>query len=199
MANIWFTHTITRLTKLMPFVNLRIGTSAFECELKLLLQRPLFPVPKILWTLNILGWWLIMKRPCPQSHVTLWYCSHVTNKRRYISPFARSMDLIFCRVVIQDMGTSLTSHVTHWILVHVTDQKRYISTLTRPMDPSQLSRMMKNYEGTPPTKSSDTSIVRSRGKSEISLSFFRVVTKMRSSYPTCHVTPWSHHHVLTIQ
>ena len=35
---------------------------------------------------------LRMKGPHPQSHVTHRPCGHVTNKRRYISTFTRSMD-----------------------------------------------------------------------------------------------------------
>ena len=42
---------------------------------------------------------LRMSGPHPQSHVTLRYRSHVTNKKRYISTFTRSMDPKLTRVV----------------------------------------------------------------------------------------------------
>ena len=49
-----------------------------------------------------------MRGPYPQSHVTLRYCGHVTNKKRYISTFTRPMDPKLSRVVTQDEGTSPT-------------------------------------------------------------------------------------------
>ena len=52
-----------------------------------------------LWTPNLAGWWLKMRGSHPQSHVTLQYRGHVTNKKRYISTFTRPMDLKFSRVV----------------------------------------------------------------------------------------------------
>ena len=33
-----------------------------------------------------------MRGPYPQSHVTLRYCGHVTNKKRFISTFTRPMN-----------------------------------------------------------------------------------------------------------
>ena len=41
-----------------PLVNLSIGTSALELklELEMMLQTPLFPVPKGLWTSDLAGW-----------------------------------------------------------------------------------------------------------------------------------------------
>ena len=77
-----------------PFVNLGIGTSALELELELelILQTSLFPVPWGLWTPNLAGWSLRMRGPHPKRHVTYRSSGHVTNKRCYISTFARSMD-----------------------------------------------------------------------------------------------------------
>ena len=53
-------------------------------------------------------WWLIMRGPCPQSHVTLQYRGHVTNRKRYISSFTRPMDRKLNRAVTYNEGTSLT-------------------------------------------------------------------------------------------
>ena len=49
-----------------------------------------------------------MREPHPQSHVTLQYSDHVTNKKCYISTFTRPMDPKFSSVVMQDEGTSPT-------------------------------------------------------------------------------------------
>ena len=80
--------------QLWSFVNLGIGTSTLELELELklelILQTPL--VPQGLWTPNLAGWWLRMRGAHLQSHVTLRYRGHVTNKKRYISTFTRAMD-----------------------------------------------------------------------------------------------------------
>ena len=45
-----------------------------------------------LWTPNLAGWWLTMRGPHPQNHVTLQYRGHVTNNKRCISTFTRPMD-----------------------------------------------------------------------------------------------------------
>ena len=52
----------------------------------------------------------------------------------------------------------LQSHVTFQYRGHVTNEKRYISTFTRPMDP-KISRVVTLNDGTPPTRSRDTSIL----------------------------------------
>ena len=49
-----------------------------------------------------------MRGPCPQSHVTLQYRGHVTNRKRYISSFTRPMDRKLNRAVTSNEGTSLT-------------------------------------------------------------------------------------------
>ena len=114
-------------------------------------------------------------------------------------------------------GPHLQSHVTHKPRGHVTNQKRYISTFTRPMDP-KLNQLVTQDEGTPTTKSCDTSTWWSRDKqktlyfpklskvvtqdegtsqSKTLYSTFtwpmdhklsRVVFQMRGSNPQCHVT-----------
>ena len=95
---------------LRPFVNLGIGTSALELELELelILQTPLFPVPLGLWTPNLAGWWFRMRGPHPQSDVILRCRGHVTNKKRYISVFTRSMHLKLSWMVTYNEGTSPT-------------------------------------------------------------------------------------------
>ena len=80
-----------------PFVNRGIGTSALELEL--IRQIPLFPVPLDLWTPNLGAWGFGMRGPRPQTLVTLWCRGHVTNKKRYISTFTRSVEPKVSRVM----------------------------------------------------------------------------------------------------
>ena len=87
------------LAEVGPFVNLGIGTSALELELELIQQTPLFPVALGLWTPDLAWWWFKMRGLHPQSHVTLWCCGHVTNKKGYISTLTRPIDPKLSRVV----------------------------------------------------------------------------------------------------
>ena len=64
-----------------------------------------------------------MRRPHPQSHVTLQYRGHVTNRKCYICTFTRPMNLKLTRVVTLDEGLHLQSHVTQRTCGHVTKQK----------------------------------------------------------------------------
>ena len=50
----------------------------------------------------------MMRGPHPQSHVTLCYRGHVTNKKRYNSTFTKPMDPKLSRVVAQDEGAQPT-------------------------------------------------------------------------------------------
>ena len=50
----------------------------------------------------------MMRGPYPQSHVTLCYRGHVTNKKRYNSTFTKPMDPKLSRVVAQDEGAQPT-------------------------------------------------------------------------------------------
>ena len=52
-----------------------------------------------LWTPHITGWWLRMRGLHPQIYMTLQFCGHVTNKKRFISIFRRLMDPKLRRVV----------------------------------------------------------------------------------------------------
>ena len=107
-----------------------------------------------------------MKGPQPQSHVTLQYRSHVTNKK-VIFPLSQGLQTSnLAGWKLRMRGPHLQSHVTHPSRGHVTNQKRYIFTFTRPMDPN-LNRVMSQDEGNPRAKSSDTSIVQSCDKSKI--------------------------------
>ena len=47
------------------------------------------PFPQDLWTPNLAGWWLRMREPHPQSHVSHQLCGHVTSRKLYISTFTR--------------------------------------------------------------------------------------------------------------
>ena len=64
-----------------------------------------------------------MREPHPQSHVTLRYRGHVTNKNHYISTFTRPVDSKLSSVVAQDEEISSKSHMTHHSCGHVTNQK----------------------------------------------------------------------------
>ena len=71
-------------------------------------------------------------------------------------------------------GLNTQSHVTFWSRGHLTNKKHYKSTFTRPMDP-KISKMVTYDERTPPTKSRDYSISRSRDKSKtLHLHFLKV-------------------------
>ena len=113
-----------RMSSIWPFVNLGIGTSALEMELELklelelILQTPLFPVPVGLWTPNLAGWWFRMRGPHPQSRVTLRYRGHVTNKKRYISTFARRMDPKFSKQG-GNLGWRDVTYKVMWRINHV--------------------------------------------------------------------------------
>ena len=106
-----------------------------------------------------------MRGPHPQSHVTLRYHGHVTNKKRYISTFTRSVGSKLSRVATSMMGFHLQSYVTYQPRGHVTNQKRCISNFTRPADP-KLCRVVAQDEEISSTKSHDTSTVWSRDKSK---------------------------------
>ena len=49
-----------------------------------------------------------MRRPHPQTHVTLWYCGQVTNKKSYLSTFAKPVGLKLSKVLTQDERTPPT-------------------------------------------------------------------------------------------
>ena len=126
-----------------------------------------------------------MRGPHPQSHVTLRYRGHVTNKK-HISTFTRPVG---SKLSMQGMmGSHLQSHVTN--------QKRYISTFTRPTDP-KLCRVVAQDQEISSTKSHDTSTTWPRDKSKkfISLLSQGLWTpnlagwwlKLRGPHPQSHV------------
>ena len=63
------------------------------------IKNVISPLSQGLCTPILARWWLRMRGPYPQSHVTLRYCGHVTNKKRYISTFTRPMDPKLSRMV----------------------------------------------------------------------------------------------------
>ena len=75
---------------LRPFVNIGIGISAleleFELELTLKCHYLHFHQAYILY--NLAGWWLWMREPHPQNHVTHRYRGRVTNEN-VISSFSQ--------------------------------------------------------------------------------------------------------------
>ena len=121
-----------------------------------------------LWNPNLAGWWLKMIGLHPQNHVRLRYCGHMTNKKRYISPFTRPMDPKLSQFVTQDTGTH-----TNKVMWHIDHMVRWqIKTVLSPHShrpwPAKLGRVLTQDEGAPPKKSRDTSIVWSNGKSKTS-------------------------------
>ena len=138
-------------------------------ELELILQTPLFPVPKgvwtailqgsdlgwgdlsyidhvvtwqikdvisplsqSLWTPNLDGLWLKMRGSHPQSHVTLRYRGHVTNKKHIsISPLSQGLwtpNLAEWWRKMREPNSQ--SHVIHRSRGYVTNNKRLSSTFT---------------------------------------------------------------------
>ena len=120
-----------------------------------------------------------------QSHVTVRYQGHVTNKS-VISPLSQGL----CTPNLAGWGLRMRrphpqSHVTLRYRGHVINQKRYISTFTRPMYP-KLRSVVTLDDGTPPTKSRDSSTTWSRDKSNtLYLHFHKVYgsqTQLETSY-----------------
>ena len=58
-----------------------------------------------------------MREPHPRSHVTLQYCGHVTNKKRYISTSTRPMDSKLSKVV--NLGWGNLKYKVTWHIEHV--------------------------------------------------------------------------------
>ena len=74
-------------------------TWLFDVVVKWQIKNVITPLSQALWIPNLAGWWVRIRGPHPQSHVTLRYYGHVGNKRRYISSFTRSMDPKLSRMV----------------------------------------------------------------------------------------------------
>ena len=141
-----------------------------------------------------------MRKPHPQSQVTLRYRGHLTNKKRYISTFARPVDTKYSRVVTQYEGTPKSRDATTtWSR---NKSKMYISTFTRPIH-TRLRKVVSQGKGTPPTESRETSITRSRENQRRYISTFtrstdtklsRVVTQDESQ---SHVVTWQIKNILS--
>ena len=115
-----------------------------------------------------------MRGPHPQSHLTLRYRGHMTNKKRYNSTFTRPLDPKRCNVVTQDERAARTRSrdtATTWSR---DNKMRYIFTSTRSMDP-KLSKVVTQDEETSSAKSRETSIKWSPDKSKIFYLHFHTV------------------------
>ena len=88
-----------------------------------------------LWIPNLAGWWLWMKGPHPQSHLTYQPHDHVTNQKRYISTFTRPMEPHLTGWWLKVRGLLAQSYMTLQSCDHMTNKKRYVSIFTKPMDP----------------------------------------------------------------
>ena len=90
-------------------------------------------------------WWLRMRGPHPQSHMTLQY--RVTRQiRNVISPLLQDLwttNLAMWRLRMRRPYPQ--SHLTFWLRGHVTNQKSYVSTYARPMPPRCWLRMMEPH------------------------------------------------------
>ena len=80
-------------------------TWLFDVVVTWQIKNIITPLSQGLWIPNLAGWWVRIRGPHPQSHVTLQYHGHVTNKRRYISTFTRPIDPKLSRMVTYDEGT----------------------------------------------------------------------------------------------
>ena len=109
-----------------------------------------------LWTPILPVWWLWMRGPHPQSHVTLRYHGHVTSKTRYISTFTRPVDAKLSRVVTLYDGISSTKSHDTSVTWSRNKSKMIYSTLTRPTDP-KLCMVVAQDEEISCVKSHDTS------------------------------------------
>ena len=70
-----------------------------------------------LWIQNLAKWWLRMRGPHPQSHMTLQYSDHVTKKKRFFSTFTTPMDPKFSgNLGWGDLIYIVTWHIDHVVL-----------------------------------------------------------------------------------
>ena len=99
------------------------------------------PLSQGLWISNLAGWWLRLKGPNPQSHVTHW-SKGVWQIKGIISPLSQGLwtpNLAGWWLRMRECHPQ--THPTNQPHGHVTSQRRYISTFTRPIDP-KLSRIL---------------------------------------------------------
>ena len=73
------------------------------------IKNVISPLSKGLWNPNLAGWWFTMREPHPQSHMTLQYHRHVTNKKRYISTFTSPIEHKF-----GDLGWGKSTYNDTW-------------------------------------------------------------------------------------
>ena len=70
------------------------------------------PFSQGLWISNLAWWWLRMKGPHPQSHVTHRSSGHVTNQKYFVFTFTRCKAHKLSRVVTRMRRPHPTCHVT---------------------------------------------------------------------------------------
>ena len=137
-----------------------------------------------------------MSGPHPQSHLTLRYSGHVTNKKRYNSTFTRPMYPKRCSVLTQGERTAPAKSrdtLTLWSR----DKSNVLYLYFHKAYGPQTQQGGDQDEETSATKSRETSIKWSRDKSKIFYLHFhtfkarklsRVITvRIRRPHATCHV------------
>ena len=80
------------------------------------------PLSQDLWIPNLAGWWLRMKRPHPESHLTDQSSGQVTNQKYFIFIFTRHKAHKLSRVVTRTRRPHPTCHVT-------LRSRRYVTTI----------------------------------------------------------------------
>ena len=119
------------------------------------MKNVISPLSQGLKPLNLAGWWLRMREPHQQSHMTHRPRGHVTNQKRYISTFTRPWPPKLSIVLAQIRGPIPKNHVTLRSFSQATTQKCHISSTTRPMA-FKLSRMVTLVEESSRIKPNDT-------------------------------------------
>ena len=144
-----------------------------------------------------------MRTPHSQSHMTLQYRGHVTNKKRYIFTCTRPMNPKLSRVVIQDEGTSPTTlcdTITTWSrdkskMLHLHFHKAYGPQTQQGGEIHPLSHVTLQLCGHVTNQKYFVFPFTRHKVHKLS----RMVTRMRRPHPTCHVPPRSRRHAATIQ
>ena len=101
-----------------------------------------------------------MGGPHPQSHVKLPCCGHVTNERRYISTFTRTMEPKLSRVVTQGEGTPPTK-LRNRSIKWSRDKSKIFHLYFHKTQGPQTQQGGNQNEKTPPNMSCDTLVTSS--------------------------------------
>ena len=113
----------------------------FDIVVTWLIKKVISQFSQGLWTPNLAGWLLRMRRLHLQCHVTLQHRDDVTNEKCYIYFFARLIDPNVAGWWFKTRTPHPQTHVKHRLRGHMTNQKRYISTFAKPID-SRISRVV---------------------------------------------------------